>query len=73
MRSPDRGQQLISLRPLKELVLAELPPKDLLRNILLSERDELTPQEFLAKLEVWLAIRRERRKALKQGSEYGWK
>ncbi|MBI3859498.1 MAG: hypothetical protein HY296_04575 [Thaumarchaeota archaeon] len=52
---------MVSLRPLKELVLSDLPQRDVLRDVILSERDELTPQEFLAKLEVWLAIRRSKK------------
>jgi hypothetical protein len=51
----------VSLKPLKELVLSDLPQRDVLRNVVLSEREELTPTEFLAKLEVWLAIRRSRK------------
>jgi hypothetical protein len=53
-------RRMVSLKPLKELVLSDLPQRDVLRDVVLSERDELTPQEFLAKLEVWLAIRRSR-------------
>jgi hypothetical protein len=54
-------RRTVSLKPLKELVLSDLPQRDLLRDVVLSERDELTPQEFLAKLEVWFAIRRSRK------------
>lgn len=61
MASLEHPQRLVSLRPLKELVLSDLPQRDVLRDVILSERDELTPQEFLAKLEVWLAIRRSKK------------
>ncbi len=41
---------------LKEFARARLPPDHSLRDALLAEADILTPQEFLAKLQVWCVL-----------------
>lgn len=47
---------LVSIRPLKDLVMARFPEDHLLRAVLLAERDFLSPAEFLAKLETWSVL-----------------
>ena len=46
----------IGIRPLKELVLSAFPEDHPLREVILAERDALSPSEFLAKLEVWTIL-----------------
>ncbi len=48
--------EALSIRRLKEFVLAELPEDHPLRAVILAERDILTPEEFLAKMEVWAVL-----------------
>jgi len=45
---------LIKTREAK--IFAEKNLTGVLRDILLSEKDELTPEEFLAKAEIWLRL-----------------
>jgi len=45
----------LSLAGLKEFALT-LPERSPLRAVLLGERDTLTPEEFLAKSEVWTVL-----------------
>jgi hypothetical protein len=47
----------VNLSGLKKFACG-LSHQSALRTVLLSERDELSPSEFLAKLEVWLALLR---------------
>jgi len=46
----------LSIRGLKELVLAQFPEGHPLREVILAEKDRLTPAEFLAKMEVWVVL-----------------
>jgi hypothetical protein len=46
----------VSIRGLKDLVLAHFPEGHPLREVILAERDRLTPAEFLAKMEVWVVL-----------------
>jgi hypothetical protein len=46
----------LSIRGLKDLVLAEFPENHPLREVILAEKDRLTPSEFLAKIEVWVVL-----------------
>jgi len=55
--NPTSGKR-ITLDLLKELVIARLPPGSPLREVILMEADSLTPQEFLAKVDVWLKLLR---------------
>jgi hypothetical protein len=48
----------IGIRRLKEFAFSELPNGSVLREILLSEHDELDLYEFLAKVEIWLKLAR---------------
>ena len=45
--------KFVSIRPLKDLVLARFPEGHPLREVILAERDALSPNEFVAKLETW--------------------
>ena len=46
----------INMRKLKEFAFSELPRSWILREIILSERDELEASEFIAKAEIWLKL-----------------
>jgi len=46
--------RLIDLRKLKVFALEKLPVKSSLRDVLLSERDEVQADEFIHRLSVWL-------------------
>jgi hypothetical protein len=46
----------LSIRALKEFVFAQFPEGHPLREVVLAERDRLTPAEFLAKMEVWIVL-----------------
>ncbi len=48
--------RLLSIRPLKEFARARLPANHPLREVILAERDFLTPVEFLAKAEIWQVL-----------------
>ena len=47
---------MINMGRLKTFALERLPPDSTLRDVLLAEREELTAEEFLAKLDVWLLL-----------------
>jgi hypothetical protein len=47
---------MLSMRKLKELALTMIPKDHPLRDVLLAEKDYLTVDEFLVKLEVWLTL-----------------
>ncbi len=49
-------QNSLSIRGLKDLVLAQFPEAHPLREVILAEKDRLTPAEFLAKMEVWVVL-----------------
>ncbi len=46
----------LSIRGLKDFVLARVPEGHPLREVILAEKDRLTPSEFLAKMEVWVVL-----------------
>jgi hypothetical protein len=46
----------INMRKLKEFAFSELPRSWILREIILSERDELDVFEFIVKVEIWLKL-----------------
>jgi len=46
----------INIRRLKDFVFTELSRSWILREIILSERDELDASEFVAKAEIWLKL-----------------
>jgi hypothetical protein len=46
----------INMRRLKDFAFTELPRSWILREIILSERDELDVSEFVAKAEIWLKL-----------------
>ena len=45
----------IDIKPLKEFAY-NLPKSSVLREILLSEKDQLTTEEFVSKMEIWLKL-----------------
>lgn len=51
-----RGTNKVDLRPLKKWVFCRLPQSSLLRELILMEEDFLSPESFLAKMEIWLWI-----------------
>ena len=53
MTSVGPHRRFVSIRPLKDLVLARFPEGHPLREVILAERDALSPNEFVAKLETW--------------------
>lgn len=48
----------VNLRPLKQFALEKLRERSVLREVLLSEKDEMLPVEFLAKMQTWLFLLR---------------
>jgi hypothetical protein len=46
----------IATRSLKTFALRHLPRSSTLKDILLSEPDELSPAEFLARIDLWLRL-----------------
>lgn len=48
----------INIRPLKEQVLSNFPVNSALREVVLSEPDEMTAEEFSIKLDNWLTLLR---------------
>jgi len=49
---------LINIRRLKTFALANLPRSSILRDLLLSEPDELPKTDFIVKIGLWLKISR---------------
>lgn len=50
------SRETVSIRSLKDLVLSQFPGNHPLREVILAERDVLTPFEFLAKMDVWFVL-----------------
>lgn len=58
------GHESLTLKPiravnisgLKSFATESLPCISRLRAVLLSERDQLTPEDFLAKMDVWMRL-----------------
>lgn len=46
----------VSLRSLKRLAAEELPPSSPLRETILADADEIDPESFLPKLDVWITL-----------------
>jgi hypothetical protein len=46
----------IEVSNLKQFALANLPTTSSLRDLILAEKAQLEPQEFLAKLDLWLKL-----------------
>ncbi len=49
-------QPPIGLRSLKQFVERSVPPDSTLYKIMMSEKDELSPEEYVGKSEVWLRL-----------------
>jgi len=47
---------MIDIRRLKRFAVENLPSYSPLRIVLLSERNQLTPMDFLAKMDVWMML-----------------
>ena len=47
---------ILNISPIKQFVSRRLHPQTPLRYVISIENDELTPYEFLSKLQVWLAL-----------------
>lgn len=56
------GMRTISITRLKNFAMEKLPQQSAFREVLLSEKDEISSADFLARLPVWLAL-------LRQGQE----
>lgn len=50
------SRETVSIRSLKDLVLSQFQGNHPLREVILAEKDELPPSEFLAKMDVWLVL-----------------
>lgn len=50
--------QRVNLRGLKEYVSTNLPKKSLLRELILSEKEDLDAKEFVIKIDMWLKLLR---------------
>jgi hypothetical protein len=46
----------IDMGRLKVFVIEKLPPDSIVRELILSETDSLTPQEFLLNVKIWLKL-----------------
>ncbi len=57
----DDSMRLLPVGSLKELVLSRFPEGHPLRDVILAEKDHLTPQEFLAKVDIWAVLLRWKR------------
>ena len=53
-----RKRLLIDLKPLKQFATKSLPADSTLRSIILSEPDQVTTLEFLARLDIFLKLAR---------------
>jgi hypothetical protein len=49
---------MINIRTLKQFAYELLPKESPLRDLLLTEKDELPADEFIIKLEIWLKLLR---------------
>jgi hypothetical protein len=54
MRAKMQGR--VRIRRLKEFASERLPGGSTLRDLILAEEDELAPEEFLAKMDLWLKM-----------------
>lgn len=48
--------RMINTRQLKKLALEQLPEGSALRYVILAEKDELSGEEFMAKLDIWMML-----------------
>jgi hypothetical protein len=55
----------VNITRLKSFVIQRLSPLSPLREVLLQEKDEIPPSDFLARLSVWLALLRHEEERLK--------
>jgi len=53
-----KALQKINIRSLKELAMRKLPKESVLREVILSDKDELGVEEYLAKVDVWFKLLR---------------
>ncbi|MEE9116875.1 MAG: hypothetical protein V3U09_08265 [Thermoplasmata archaeon] len=51
-----REDTKVSTEGLRRFVLEKLPKESVLREVILSGKEELTAEEFMAKMEVWLVL-----------------
>ena len=59
----DQAQKkMLCMRKLKEFAATDIPKDHPLRDVLLMEKDFLTPEEFIAKLEIWMHLMDEKRR-----------
>lgn len=56
MELVQRRSHTVSLKALKEFARKNLLVESVLRSVLLAEDDELSSQEYLAKLDTWLKV-----------------
>ena len=52
------SESKLCIQQLKKFAIEEIPKNDVLRELLLSEKDELNLTEFCCKLDVWLKLLR---------------
>jgi hypothetical protein len=53
-------QKIVNLRSLKQFATENLRENSVLREVLFAEKDEMSPTEFLAKMQTWLFLLRRR-------------
>jgi len=53
---PNLNSRAVNILGLKRFANESLPGNSPLRNVLLSEKDQLTPKDFLAKMDVWMRL-----------------
>jgi hypothetical protein len=56
--STSRRTFRVNMNKLKEFAISNLPEGSRLREILLAEKDEVDPEEFIAKVGIWLKLLR---------------
>jgi hypothetical protein len=54
--TPRDSPQSVSTKGIKDFVSKHLPRQHPLREVILLEKDTLTPEEVLAKMEVWMVL-----------------
>jgi len=54
--SKELGLRLLNMTRLKNFAQKKLPRGSFLRDVLLTEKNTLTPKEFLAKMDIWLKL-----------------
>ncbi|MHA1973481.1 MAG: hypothetical protein ACTSW1_10835 [Candidatus Hodarchaeales archaeon] len=49
-------QKILNLKPLKQFVLEKLPKRSILRDLILSEQNQVRSSDFFTKMDLWLKL-----------------